>query len=917
MSLPRLPSSTYRLQFTPTFTFKNARELLPYLSRLGISHIYASPVLCPRNGSTHGYDMCDPTRVNPQLGTHEEFVELLGQVHEMGLGWIQDIVPNHMAFDPQNTALMDVLTYGPSSRFYNWFDIDWDHPYEGLNGKVLAPFLGKPYGQCIESGELHLVFDDQGLGISYYDKRFPVRPESYWEVFGQRMKNFEMFRDQDSSASMQFTGAIYALKNLLSESDPMEHCAQASFAFGAIQQAIKVDNSLVSDINQTISLYDVSLYGEEAVCRLDTLLQRQFYRLAYWKVAAEELNYRRFFTISDLIAVRIEDETVFDATHEYLLNLFDQGLIDGFRIDHIDGLYNPFDYLDRLRQRAPQAYIVVEKILARNEDIPQNWPVQGTTGYDSLNYINNLMCDRKNQRKLDTTYRRFCREEIGFENLILNKKRLIIGRHMAGDIDNIAHQLRRVVGSDIHGRDLTMYGLRRAIVEMMAHFPVYRTYIHTDSSSTEDRRRLKNAMGLARISIPQLKAELDFLERLILQEDKVPPAWIDFLMRFQQFTGPLMAKGVEDTALYLYNRLISLNEVGGWPEIFGITTEDFIRFVKLRGEKWSFSINCGSTHDTKRGEDTRARISVISEIPDMWRYSVNKWHKLNRAYIRVHSGNIAPSPNDEYLYYQTLAGTFSHKGTVDDSYIQRIRDFMIKAIREGKVHTAWIDPDNNYEEAVLNFVDKTLSSSSFLDSFREILPFIVWNGMLKSLSQLVIRMTIPGIPDIYQGTEFLDLSLVDPDNRRPVDFQKRNELINAIENNADYREYMKEPFNGLIKMYIMKTLLYIRKAEREIFEKGDLFPLHVNGSHKRCLFAFARSFKDKVLFVTVPRFTSGLVDPGTYPTATETWKDTSINMDNLCGDYQNVFTNSNMRLESTTSAGNLLNEFPVGVFIKI
>ncbi|MDO5575850.1 MAG: malto-oligosyltrehalose synthase, partial [Fibrobacter sp.] len=730
-----------------------------------------------------------------------------------------------------------------------------------------------------------------------------------------RMKNNDISRNLNSTASMLFRGAIYAVKNLQSESDPIEHCTQVSFAFDAIQQAVRIDSSILSHIKQTISLYDVSLYGEEAISRLDTLLQRQFYRLAYWKVAAEELNYRRFFTVSDLIAIRIEDEAVFDATHDYLFELFNKDLIDGFRIDHIDGLYNPHDYLNRLRQRAPTAYIVVEKILARNEEIPRNWPVQGTTGYDALNYVNSFLCDHKSQRKLDTTYRRFCRKEINYDDLILDKKRLIIGRHMAGDIDNIAHKLRRIVGSNIHGRDLTMYGLRRAIVEVMANFAVYRTYIQSDSGSVEDQKQLKNAMELARISIPQLKAEFNFLERIINKNRNVPSEWCDFLMRFQQFTGPLMAKGVEDTALYLYNRLISLNEVGGWPAIFGITTDDFMRFVKHRCEKWAFSINSSSTHDTKRGEDTRARINVISEIADMWRNSVSKWHKLNRAYISVHNGHISPSPNDEYLYYQTLVGTFPANGIADKIYIQRIRDFMIKAIREGKVHTAWIDPDNDYEQAVLNFVDNTLSSQSFLNSFGELLPFITWNGMLKSLSQLVIRMIMPGIPDIYQGSEFWDFSLVDPDNRRPVDFEKRTEAVEMI-CTTDLKKLMETPYDGQIKMYTMKTILDLRQKERELFEKGNFFRLHAYGTQKRSLCAFARIFQEKILLAIVPRFTASLVSPNTYPSGSQIWKDTYVCLDNLAGNYINIFTNSSVNLKHAAYIYELLDNFPVGVFIN-
>ncbi|MBD3420674.1 MAG: malto-oligosyltrehalose synthase [Chitinivibrionales bacterium] len=925
--IPRIPVATYRIQFTPQFTFRQARSIIGYLADLGISHIYASPVFASCPGSMHGYDVCDPNEINPELGGWDELVALIDTVHAHGMGWIQDIVPNHMAFDHRNPMLHDVLQHGPNSKFFRFFDIDWDHPYEYLHGKVLAPFLGKPYGQCLQDGDLHLVYSGPGFSLTYYDKHFPVRFESYWLIFGEGLEAFLAQAGDEREAALNFAGLLYTIKNLPADADAQERFAQTWIVETTLHR-LYIEFPYVNEYVQScLDKYDVEKHGADAVTRLDELHYEQYYRLSFWKVAAEELNYRRFFTISDLIAIKVEDPEVFANTHKLIIDLVNKGMFDGLRIDHIDGLFNPAEYILRLRQQAPNAYIVIEKILEQDEVIPDDWLIQGTTGYDSLTHINRLFCNNDNRRILIRMYNRFAQHKIDFDKLVVDKKRMIIGRHMAGDIDNIAHLVRRISGSDIQGRDVTMYGLKRALVEFITHFPVYRTYTDGTGFRSVDKRYIREALGHARRELPQLVSELAFLERFYLLklgedvDEEIRIAWTVFIMRCQQYTGPLMAKGIEDTAFYIYNPLVSLNEVGGWPASFGLSVADFHRLIARRKKKWPHAMNTTATHDTKRGEDTRARINALSCIPEEWYSHVRSWAQLNRRFKKRIGSTYVPASNEEYLYYQTLVGVLPFDGTIDDAFVTRIKQYMLKAMREAKVYTAWIEPDTNYENALIDFIEKSLDANAnqaFINSLLEFHRKIVPAGIRNSLAQVVLKCTIPGVPDFYRGTELWDFSLVDPDNRRSVDYEECKRCLGDAAKIATFDEIeslLRTQNDPRIKFFIVHKCLRMLNEHRTLFHRGDYQPLSVQGVSARKYVAFARIYAQECALVVIERFpeTSDTQSKNESRSAPQAWIDLS---DVYSGEYRNVLLNETIRFEDKMPLCELMGLFPFGIFIK-
>ena len=913
----QIPIATYRLQFTPQFRFADALRIIPYLQKLGISHIYASPVTRARSGSMHGYDVCDPSMVNPELGTLEEFNELLTVIAKKNMGWVQDIVPNHMAYSHENPYLVDVLENGSFSQYANFFDITWDHQYESLRGHVLAPFLGKPYGQCVVDGDLNVVFENGGLWAAYYDQRYPLSPQSYWTVLGEEADGLPSLQYDKSDEHKRFAELLHTMTNANGETKT----EQRKMAKASLVKVLESNISLQDYIGNRVREFSTGTNSGNAL--FDRLMQQQNFRLAFWKVSAEELNYRRFFTVSDLICMRIEHEDVFEQTHKFILDFVEKGLINGLRIDHIDGLFDPATYLNRLRTRAPNTYIVVEKILDKTERLSQDWPVQGTTGYDFLNYMNYVFCDTKSEKRFDRLYERIAGRMYDPGELQLQKKRLIIGKHMAGDIDNIAHLVIGVAGTDLMGRDITLYGLRRALVEVLTNFPVYRTYITSGTFSNDDARHISRSLSLSRETLPGLTIEFAFIERFLMMrgdtvlQSEYDDAWKKAVMRFQQFTGPLMAKGFEDTLFYVYNRHIALNEVGGWPMHFGILENQFHAFISKRTQAHPHSMNASATHDTKRGEDTRARLQVLSEMPADWAKQVCAWRNLNTPYTTKSKGKIWPDSNDEYLLYQTLVGTFPLSGELDSTYVRRIQEYMIKAIREAKVHTAWIKPDEEYEKVVSGFVDSCLNSSQnplFMDALRTFTRRVSWFGMLNSISQIVLKSTLPGVPDFYQGTELWDFSLVDPDNRRPVEYYERSQILEKtldLENLKSKMEY------GYIKEHLIQKCLTARALCREAFQHGTYNPLNVRGTCKNNLLAFSRKGTRQAAIVVVPRFMSHMVNVNEFPLGRQIWKDTRISFPRLLQNLtmKNIVTGSEIKLKNEILVGDVLESFPQAVLI--
>lgn len=928
----RIPVATYRLQFTPDFGFDAATTIAPYLAELGVSDIYASPILTPRQGSQHGYDVVDAHAINPELGGMERF-ELLSQVlKEQGIGWVQDIVPNHMAFDSQNRVLVDVLENGPDSLYHEFFDINWNHLYEGIRGRVLAPFLGKFYGDCLESGELQLRYSKQGLAVHYYDFRFPIRIESYYRLLTYDLGRLRARLDRAHPHFVKFLGVLYLLKYIPSGEEGQERYDQISFIKQMLWELWNGSPEVREFIEENICIFNGEVGSPESFDLMDSLLDEQFFRLSYWKVGNEELNYRRFFTINDLISLRIEDAKVFEFTHELILKLVAEEKISGLRIDHIDGLYDPAQYLHRLRERVPYVYLVVEKILEHGEELPVNWPCQGTSGYDFLGMINSLFCQPDAEAEFTRIYHSFIGNTTSCEMLIDSNKRMIVDKHLAGDIDNLAHLLKRISERYRYASDFTLYGLQVALIEILVLFPVYRTYIGRTGSSRADQEYIRQVIAQARLNIPNFRNELNFIERFLrLEFDEHMAAedkdqWLHFIMRLQQFTGPLMAKGVEDTVFYVYNRLLSLNEVGTGPLQFGIELDEFHAFNQQRVASWPHAMNASATHDTKRGEDVRARLNVLSEMPEEWERQLREWHEINQSRKVQIGARTAPENDDEYLLYQTLLGAYPFDLADYPGFIERVKDYLIKATREAKVHTNWLEPDGPYEEALLTFAERVMQPGKdnlFLQAFLPFQRRIRHYGILNSLSQTLLKLTTPGLPDFYQGTELWDLSLVDPDNRRPVDFERRGALLKALQNYGGgniphlITELLAMPEDGRIKLFLIYRALQARRAESELFQHGAYQKLTVIGSLKAHVVAFARDLGERRALVVVPRFPSSLVKDGEYPLGEAVWHETRILPPTGSRlRWHNVLTGQTVQGEEALWLREVFQHFPVALLIN-
>jgi len=927
----RIPSATYRIQFSPAFGFEQARKLVPYWAALGISDIYASPIFRSRKGSEHGYDVVDPNQLNPELGTADEFERLVTAVHEAGMGWIQDFVPNHMAFDYQNEILTDVLESGKHSEYYDFFDIDWEHTYGNMQGKVLAPFLGRFYWQALEDGEITLHYGAEGLTVRYYALAFPVRIESYSSFFAHGLASLKRKLGEDHPDFIKLLGVLYVLRTLFSEDLPEDCHLQVKFIKRMLWELYSGNPEFRAFVIDNLHTFNGERGNPESFSLLDDLLSEQFFQLSFWKMATKEINYRRFFNINELISLKVEEETVFNYTHKLLFDLVSEGKIDGIRIDHVDGLNDPAQYLDRLRDRAPQAYIVVEKILDSNENLPGTWPVQGTTGYDFVNSVNGLFCDTGNDGVFRKIYSEFTGSRVKFDEVAKTKKKLIILEHMAGDVNNLAQLIKTISSKDRYGSDVTLFGLRRALAEVLAEFPVYRTYIKNEVPSETDREYVQTAINAAIAANPALLHELMFFKRFLLMEfpgylDETRKAdWVKVAMRFQQLTGPLIAKGFEDTTLYVYNKLISLNEVGGRPDLFGCSVEKFHLFNRKRRRLWQDSLNSTATHDTKRGEDVRARINVLSEVPAEWETKVKFWSRINKVRKKRVRGSAVPDRNDEYFLYQTLVGAFPSSESEFADFLSRMRSYVIKAVREAKIHTEWIKPDAEYEEAYLAFLESILDPSEENLFLKDFLPFqrkISYYGVFNSLSQTLIKITSPGVPDFYQGSELWDLNLVDPDNRRPVDFESRSKKIEKIRHKAGLdvlgliRDMLSSTEDGRVKLFLIMRALDARRMNFALFRGGSYIPLQVTGKFKRHVVAFTRSYRGSMSLTVAPRLLTALVAEGKLPMGREIWGDTRMILPGS-GPFQwlNMLTGQTLYSGNSMLVADALEHFPAALFI--
>lgn len=933
----RIPRATYRLQFNSRFTFAEAALIVDYLDQLGISHCYASPYLKARPGSPHGYDIIDHNALNPEIGSQEEFEHFVAELKTHDMGQILDIVPNHMGvMGSDNSWWLDVLENGPASVYAQYFDIDWFPATEQLQGRILLPVLGEHYGTILESGELRLVFDaNRGeFSVFYYEHRFPVDPREYAYILGYGLDKLGARLGTDHPQVLQFQSLVTAFGHLPGrlETEP-EKIAERSRDKEILKQHLAALHASSADIVQFIDDMLAEFNGGAGELDryelLHNLLSAQAYRLAYWRVAADEINYRRFFDINDLAALRMENATVFEATHRLIFQLLSAGKVDGLRLDHTDGLYDPVQYFHRLRQMAavlqpPGAseetermplYIVVEKILAAHEHLPEHWPISGTTGYDFMNLCNGLFIDSAAAEKMDRIYAGFIEQKLNFDELRYASKRLLMRISMTGELNVLAHQLALIARADRSTCDYTLNNLRSALAEVVSCFPVYRTYISAEQVSPEDVRHVDWAIGIAKKRSQAADLGVfDFIRDVLLKtraegkNQTYQEAVISFAMKFQQYTSPVMAKGMEDTSFYLYNRLISLNEVGGDPSRFGVPVNAFHRIMHDRAKRFPHAMLATSTHDSKRSEDVRARINALSEMPDEWQDLVARWSRINQGLIRTVDDKPAPSRNDEYLLYQTLIGVWPlEEPNVAGraALCERVEAYMLKAVREAKAYSSWINPRTEYEDAVTGFVRDLIGrtgSKRFLTSFLTFQKRIARQGMLNSLSQVLLKLTVPGVPDIYQGTESWDFSLVDPDNRRKVDYQTRQAILTALQQEfegpreevaAKARHLLDTAKDGRIKLYLLWKTLMLRRQHELLFRDGDYQPLKVSGRRADHVCAYLRQHGGLSMIVLAPRLFLPLIrrESG-LPIGQNVWRHTWIEIPGTLSAFKwrNVFT---------------------------
>ena len=1026
----RTPLATYRLQFNPRFDFRDAMEILPYLSMLGISDIYASPVFRANKGSSHGYDITDHSHLNPDLGTPEEFENLLRAVKAKGMGWLQDVVPNHMSYSHENPMLSDVLERREKSPFYGFFDVEWEHPLESLKGKLLAPFLNELYGDALEGGKIKLEFGEEGFALAYSGLRLPLSLRSYAIILSHGLRDLE--RDQEelargeiesrdiepkkivkseigkSEIGMSETGRsraeqsvsgkrefeqsgigqkeadsgkiglktiepeeteqkksrpqIAALKEIIlkaNENDPDPSLKEA------LWRLYNESDSIRSFLDSNLVAFNGKTGERESFDLLDELHSEQNFRLCFWKVASDEINYRRFFILNEMISLNAEKDEVFDRVHTLVFDLLEKELIIGLRIDHIDGLYDPEGYLTRLRARLKEGYLVAEKVLLPGETLPLSWPLQGTTGYDFLNCINGVLCDERGAAKMSEVYALFTGSSLSFEDVAYEKKMLIADRHMSGDFDNLARFLKKNRGRDRRERDITLSGVKKALRELLVLLPVYRTYVKPGSFCEADRYAIREALKKAKQRNLDLFHEIDFLERFLLEpEDEELERSLAFVMRLQQFSSPLMAKGVEDTAFYRYHRLLSQNEVGGDPGLLGTTLDEFHRFLKARAESWPCSLNATSTHDTKRGEDARARINVLSELAEEWQVQVNAWSRINEPLRGKVRGEDVPEKNDEYFLYQTLIGAFPDCSegapTLSDEssrrsnstplpsksdlyrpgdspnhdenrsrwsydladFRKRARSYLVKSVREAKVHSGWVVQDASYEEAFAVFLDRILDSDEFMKSFMPFERKVAHFGALNSLSQTLVKITAPGVPDFYQGSELWEYSFVDPDNRRPVDFASRmSYLMDMLQREkADIlglmAELMGKEEDGRLKLFLVHRALAARKENPDLFLHGSYERFSVEGSHSENVIAFARRHAGLWAVTVVPRLIARLVKEGGYPLGRSVWGDDRIELTiDAPRIWQDAITGQPLESKGSLRLADVLSHFPVSLLM--
>lgn len=951
----RIPLATYRIQLNRKFTLAQATALVPYWHELGISHVYTSPYLQARPGSDHGYDITDHGSINPEVGSTAELRDFAAALKARGMGQLIDVVPNHMGvLGGDNPWWLDVLENGEAAVHAGYFDIEWQPLDEDLHHKVLLPVLGAQYGRVLEGGELALSLDAARgeLGLRYYQHHFPIDPRHYPAVLARGVERLAARLGEDHPDALDLLSLCTAFGHL----PPHTEAAPEAVAERAREKEIQ-KRRLAALLARSA---DVALFAAENVAAfngtpgkaeswdaLHDLIKRQAWRIANWRVAGDEINYRRFVDVNELAALRMEAERVFRDTHRLILAWVRDGIAEGIRVDHPDGLHDPCQYFRRLQQAAGgdalsrPLYLVAEKILAGHEHLPPNWPLHGTTGYDFANLVNGLFVDAANEGHLNRIYGVFIGEKPDFAEVAYRAKKLVMNTTLAAELNVLASQLSRIALTSRYTCDFTVNRLRDALSDVVAGFPVYRTYVTQSALSDDDRRHIDWAVALAKKQSRLADASVfDFVRDALTGElaagrprdhaDQV----FGFAMRFQQFTGPVAAKGIEDTAFYIYNRLLSLNEVGGDPGRFGVGVAAFHRAAQERGLRWPHAMLATSSHDTKRSEDVRARIDALSEMPAEWLEHLRRWRRVNRSRKRVVEGQAAPSHNDEYFLYQTLLGVWP-PADPDAAEFERLRGrvkaYMQKAVREAKVHSSWLNPSLEYEAALDGFVDSLLAGGGRNYFLQDFLPFqrrVARIGMLNSLSQTLIKLASPGVPDFYQGNELWDFSLVDPDNRRPVDYELRRSLLRDLAEApagearlAWLGELLARMEDGRVKLYLTWRGLQCRRRLPQLFQGGLYLPLRVSGERAEHVCAFARRSERHIAVAVAPRLFAGLADAGAQPLGTAVWRDTRVELPAELVDIrlEDAFTGQACEPETQDGKvgfllGRALAHFPVALF---
>ena len=930
-----VPAATYRLQVHGGFPLTEAARIVPYLQRLGVTTCYTSPYFTAAAGSTHGYDICNHNEISPEAGGDAALREFVEAVASSGMGHIVDFVPNHMGIGAGGNAWWtDLLENGPSSPAANFFDIDWAPVKAELHAKLLLPILGDQYGKVLERGELRLEFRDGALLLRYFDNELPINPRQTPRVYRMTLDTLTSELGADNPSLHEYLSILRSLENLpaYTEQDAIrvvERQREKEVARARLQRLSSESPAIARHIQDAVNRVNGVPGQPGSFDALHDLLEAQPYRLSYWRTASHEINYRRFFDVNTLAGIRVERQEVFDETHRLLGQLIREGRLQGVRVDHPDGLFDPARYFAMLQALARDAagvnaptYVVAEKILSGRERLPPQWAVHGTTGYNFLNDLNGIFVDASQQRRLRRTYAKLTGHTDNFDDVLYDAKRLIMTTAMASELSVLAHMLDRIGESNRKSRDFTLESMRDVIIEVVACFPVYRTYVDEQGWMPEDRAVVEQAITRAVRRNPAMESSLfDFFREVVLPRDPndqreagrerregYPPAdaaeareRLRFAMKLQQYTGPVQAKGLEDTAFYRYNVLVSLNEVGGDPSRVGRSVEDFHDANVHRARRWPFEMLATATHDTKLGEDVRARINVLSEVPDEWGREVSKWMRINRTHRSIVDGEPAPDRVDEYRLYQVLVGSWPPgEEQASPEYAGRIRDYMIKAVREAKVHTSWLTPNAAYEDGLNRFVEGILGTEGAEKFLPAFLPFqrrIAGFGVINSLAQVVLKTGSPGVPDFYQGTELWDLSLVDPDNRRPVDFALRDRLLRELDEARETAipDMLARWQDGRIKLFITADSLRLRRELPEVFAGGEYMPLITEVPVAGEVIAFARSSGRDAVIVAAPRLCAPM-DCDT-PLGADCWKTSRVMLPPGLRErtFRNIFTGEEIK----------------------